>query len=38
MRAIADGQQYKVPATIEDPAALGEATEALHKLGYPRES
>jgi propionyl-CoA synthetase len=29
MRKIADGKEYKVPATIEDPAVLDEITEAL---------
>lgn len=29
MRKIADGQEYKMPATIEDPAVLEEITEAL---------
>ena len=29
MRKIADGQDYKMPATIEDPAVLDEITEAL---------
>jgi len=35
MRKIADGQQYQVPPTIDDPAILGEITQALHALGYP---
>jgi propionyl-CoA synthetase len=29
MRAIADGREYTVPATIEDPAVLGEIAAAL---------
>jgi propionyl-CoA synthetase len=29
MRKIADHKDYKVPATIEDPAVLDEITEAL---------
>jgi propionyl-CoA synthetase len=29
MRKIADHKEYKVPATIEDPAVLEEITEAL---------
>jgi len=36
MRKIADGQTYAVPPTIDDPAILGEITQALHTLGYPR--
>ncbi|MEM7522988.1 MAG: AMP-binding protein, partial [Pseudomonadota bacterium] len=33
---IADGETYKPPATIDDPAILGEVGEALKSLGYPR--
>lgn len=29
MRAIADGQDFKFPATIEDPAALEEVAEII---------
>ncbi len=36
MRSIADGTDYKMPATIDDPAILDEVTEALATLGYPR--
>ncbi|MDH5486653.1 MAG: propionyl-CoA synthetase [Gammaproteobacteria bacterium] len=35
MRKIADGQQYQVPPTIDDPAILGEITQALNTLGFP---
>jgi propionyl-CoA synthetase len=34
MRKIADGQDYRVPATIDDPAILEEVTEALKGIGY----
>src|SRR5438270_2516257 len=34
MRRIADGEDYATPATIEDPAALGEVQEALAGAGY----
>jgi propionyl-CoA synthetase len=34
MRKIADGEEYKVPATIEDPEVLGEIGAALKTLGY----
>jgi propionyl-CoA synthetase len=37
MRQIADGERPGVPATIDDPAVLGEITEALSALGYPGE-
>jgi propionyl-CoA synthetase len=36
MRKIADGMEYKVPPTIDDPAILGEIAERLRSLGYPR--
>ena len=34
MRKIADGEEYRVPSTIDDPAILGEIEEALGRLGY----
>ncbi len=33
MRAIADGEAYKVPATIDDPAILSEIGESLKGAG-----
>ncbi len=36
MRKIADGVQYTLPPTIEDPATLDEIRESLAQLGYPR--
>ena len=36
MRQIADGDPYKVPPTIDDPAALDEIRVALERLGYAR--
>jgi propionyl-CoA synthetase len=33
MRAIADGEAYKMPATIDDPAVLAEIGEALKARG-----
>ena len=36
MRKIADGEQYTTPATIDDPAILGEVGDALHDVGYPK--
>ncbi len=35
MKRIADGEDYKVPATIDDPAILDEITDALKTIGYP---
>ncbi len=34
MGKIADNEDYKVPATIDDPAILDEIREALKTLGY----
>ena len=31
---IADGEAYKTPATIDDPAILDEIAGALRQLGY----
>ena len=36
MVRIADGKDYKMPATIDDPVILDEITESLSTLGYPR--
>ena len=35
MRQIANGEECPVPATIEDPAALEEIADALHRIGLP---
>ena len=37
VKRIADGIDYTMPATIDDPAILGEITDALKALGYPRK-
>lgn len=37
MRKIADGQEFKVPSTIEDPAVLTEIGQALQEIGYPKQ-
>jgi propionyl-CoA synthetase len=34
MRRIADGEEYPMPATIDDPAILGEMHDALRGAGY----
>jgi propionyl-CoA synthetase len=34
MRKIADGKEYKMPSTIDDPAILAEIEEALQRIGY----
>lgn len=38
MRQIADGAEWKTPATIDDPAILEEIAQSLEALGYPRAS
>jgi propionyl-CoA synthetase len=35
MRKIAAGEQFKVPATIDEPTILDEIADALGRLGYP---
>jgi len=37
MRKIADGEEYKAPATIDDPAILDEITAAFKAIGYGQE-
>ncbi|MBI5100969.1 MAG: propionyl-CoA synthetase [Nitrospirae bacterium] len=37
MRKIADGEEFKVPSTIDDPAILGEIEEALKGVGYAKQ-
>jgi len=36
IQKIADNQEYKVPATIDDPTILGEIEEALVGIGYAK--
>ncbi|WP_107495513.1 propionate-CoA ligase PrpE [Thalassobius sp. I31.1] len=36
MVKIADGEEFKMPATIDDPVILDEIREALQTLGYPK--
>jgi propionyl-CoA synthetase len=35
MRKIADGEPYKMPATIDDPAIVVEITATLTAKGFP---
>ena len=35
LRAIADGNEYAMPATIDDPAILDEIASVLREHGYP---
>jgi len=37
MKKIADGEEYRMPATIDDPVILDEITDALAELGYPHK-
>jgi propionyl-CoA synthetase len=36
IKRIADGAEYRIPATIDDPLAIEEISAALAGLGYPR--
>src|SRR5437763_4807505 len=36
IKKIADGGEYRVPPTIDDPASLDEITATLAAVGYPR--
>ncbi|WP_420420423.1 propionyl-CoA synthetase [Pacificispira sp.] len=36
MASIADGKDFKTPATIDDPAILDEIAENLKGIGYPK--
>ena len=36
MRKIADGDPWRMPATIDDPAVLDEIAEALQGIGYAK--
>ncbi|OJX76768.1 propionyl-CoA synthetase [Magnetospirillum sp. 64-120] len=36
MQKIADNQDYKMPATIDDPAILDEIDESLQSIGYSK--
>ena len=35
IKKIADGEEYRIPATIDDPATLEEITKSLLTIGYP---
>jgi len=37
MQKIADGKDYAMPATIDDPAILGEIGDALQGIGYAKK-
>jgi propionyl-CoA synthetase len=37
VKRIADGVEYTMPATIDDPVTLDEMAAALATLGYPRK-
>ncbi|QFT64233.1 propionyl-CoA synthetase [Roseivivax sp. THAF30] len=36
MASIADGEDFKMPATIDDPAIVDEIREAVGTMGYPK--
>ena len=37
MRKIANGEEYAIPPTIDDPAILDEISEALQTIGYAKK-
>ncbi|MBN1947963.1 MAG: propionyl-CoA synthetase [Bradymonadales bacterium] len=37
IKKIADGREYRVPATIDDPVVLEEITDSLKGIGYTRK-
>ncbi len=37
MRKIADGEDYSVPSTIDDPTSLEEIGEAVKRIGYGKK-
>jgi propionyl-CoA synthetase len=37
MQKIADAEEYRVPATIDDPLILDEIRESLEGVGYARK-
>ena len=38
MRKLADGEEFKIPSTIDDPTTLNEIEEALKGVGYARKN
>jgi propionyl-CoA synthetase len=38
MKSIADGKDYRMPATIDDPAILDEIVTALTAIGYAKHA
>ncbi len=38
MRRIADNEEYRMPATIEDPQVLDEVRESMQSIGYAQQS
>ncbi len=37
MRSIANGKEYRMPSTIDDPTSLEEITSTLEVMGYPKK-
>lgn len=36
MRSIANGKEYRMPSTIDDPTSLEEISGTLQQMGYPK--
>ena len=37
MQKIANDEEWKMPATIDEPVILDEITESLKSIGYPQK-
>jgi propionyl-CoA synthetase len=37
IRHIADGEEYRIPSTIDDPEILGEIEDAVETIGYGKK-
>ncbi|MDR3629676.1 MAG: propionyl-CoA synthetase [Desulfocapsaceae bacterium] len=37
MRAIANGKEFRVPSTIDDPVIIDEITTLFHGMGFPKK-
>ena len=37
MRSIANGKEYRMPSTIDDPTSLAEIEDTFKEMGYPKK-
>jgi propionyl-CoA synthetase len=38
LQKIADAEEYKMPATIDDPAILADIQDVLRQIGYAKQA